>query len=230
MKKLLFVVMGWLIVMTACKKDSDSAIPVTSSNFMFFNGIPDAVYDVLLDSIKIAQGVKFGTNTPYATLRAQMYTIYLIEAHRPKDTIRAGQINLRNKRSFSAYVGVDSANKVNVIRTLEDDLTPPPPDYMKFRVVSFSQSFRANGQSLAIDLFSRSSPYFRGIGFAQVTPVATLIGDSTYNFNFRRNDDTTVITSTLDFKSQPGKIYTLVTVGNALSSTTFKTFTITHNQ
>lgn len=232
MKKLLIVVMGWLIVMTACKKDSDSAIPVTSSSFMFFNGIPGAVYDIWLDSsgISVAKGVKFGENTPYIAVRAQMYTIYLQEQSDPSKTwIRVGQVNLRNKRSFSAYIGVDSANKLNIVRTVEDDLTPPPPDYMKFRVVSLSQSFRTNGQSLGMDLFSQSTPYFRGIGFTQITPFTTLLGDSTYNFNFRRNDDTTVITNKLDFKSQPGKIYTLVTVGNALSSTTFKTFTITHN-
>ncbi|MBC9912418.1 DUF4397 domain-containing protein [Chitinophaga varians] len=230
MKKLLIVVLGWLIVMTACKKNSDSAIPVTSSSFMFFNGIPDKVYDIWLDTTQVATQVAFGKNSTYRSMRAQLYTMYLVDASDPGKTKQLiGQINLRNKRFFSAYIGYDSANKLNIFRTLEDDLTPPAPQDMKFRVVSLSYAFRPNGQAVAMDLFSQDNRIFRGIGFTQFTPYITLPGDSVYHFNFRRTDDSTIIPSRFDFPSKPGKIYTMVTVGNALDAATFKTFTITHN-
>lgn len=229
MKKLLIVVLGWLIVMTACKKNSDSAIPVTSSSFMFFNGIPGAVFDIWLDTTQVAKGVAFGQNSPYRAMRAQLYNIFLVDQSNPGTRIPAGQINLRNKRFFSAYLGQDSANKVNIFRTVEDDLTPPAPGDMKFRIVSLSEAFRPNGQAVGMDLFSQFNLIFKGIGFTQFTQFAPLPGDSTYQFNFRRTDDSTIIPNRFAFKSQPGKIYTIVTVGNALSSATFKTFFITHN-
>lgn len=230
MKKLLIVVLGWLIVMTACKKNSDSAIPVTSSSFMFFNGIPGKIYDIWLDTTKVATQVAFGKNSTYSSMRAQLYTMYLVDADDPAKTKQlVGQINLRNKRFFSAYIGYDSANKVNIFRTLEDDLTPTAPQDMKLRVVSLSYAFRSNGQAVTMDLFSQENRIFRGIGFTQFTPYATLPGDSVYHLNFRRTDDTTIIPSRFDFPSKPGKIYTMVTVGNAQDAATFKTFTITHN-
>nr|WP_295877272.1 DUF4397 domain-containing protein [uncultured Chitinophaga sp.] len=229
MKKLLIVVLGWLIVMTACKKNSDSAIPVTSSSFMFFNGVRDVTYEVWLDSTLITKDLAFGQSTPYREMRAQLYTIYLIDPKRPKDTIRVGQINLRNKRTFSTYIGLDSANKGLVAMAVEDDLTPAPPEHMKFRIVNLSWAFRPNGQSATMDLFSKTTPIFRGMGFPQFTNFAILPGDSTYPFNFRRNDDTTVVPNQFPFKAETGKIYTVVMTGNALTSSLFKTFTITHN-
>ncbi|QJB33523.1 DUF4397 domain-containing protein [Chitinophaga oryzae] len=230
MKKLLIVVLGWLMVMTACKKNSDSAIPVTSSSFMFFNGVPDVTYDIWLDSTLIMKDLTFGQSTPYREMRAQLYTIYLIDHNRPKDTIRVGQINLRNKRLFSAYIAVDSANNgQRVVTAAEDDLTAPPAEHMKLRIVNLSWAFRPNGQSSSMDLFSKTTPVFRGMGFSAVTEFATLPGDSTYPFNFRRNDDTTKVPNQFPFKSQSGKIYTVVMLGNALTSTLFRTFTITHN-
>ncbi|WP_343743592.1 DUF4397 domain-containing protein [Chitinophaga sp.] len=230
MKKLLIVVLGWLIVTTACKKNSDSAIPVTSSSFMFFNGVPDKAYDIWLDSAKVGSKVIFGQHTPYQSMRAQLYTIYMVDTSNPRDTIRVGQINLRNKRFFSAYLGYDSANKVLAFRTLEDDLNPPAAaDSMKLRVISLNYAFRSNGQAVTMDLFSQNNKFFRGLGFMQFTQYITLFGDSTYHFNFRPTDDTTAIPNKLDFPSQHGKVYTLITIGNTLSSDKFKTFTITHN-
>ncbi|WP_161964176.1 DUF4397 domain-containing protein [Chitinophaga flava] len=229
MKKLLIVALILLMAAAACKKNSDTAIPVTQSSFMFFNGVPEAVYDIRLDSFSMATGVAFGKNTPYQTFRAQLYTIYLIDQRFPNDTIRVGQINLRNKRSFSSYIGFDSANKVRVFRTIEDDLTPPPPLNMKFRVVDFSEAYRFNGTSVGIDVFSQNDRIFRGIGFTQFTPFVNLPGDSTYQLNFPRTDSNSIIPNRLPFPVQTGKIYTLVTVGNAMSSETFKTFTITNN-
>ncbi|SJZ47661.1 protein of unknown function [Chitinophaga eiseniae] len=229
MKKLLIVVLGWLIVMTACKKNSDSAIPVTASSFMFFNGVRDVVYDIWLDTTLIMKNVAFGQSTPYREMRAQLYTIRVVDHNRPKDTIRVGQINLRNKRIFSTYVGFDSANTRLVAMAVEDDLTPAPPENMKLRIVNLSWAFRPNGQSATVDLFSRTTPIFRGMGSPQFTNFAILPGDSTYPFNFRRNDDTTVVPNQFPFKAETGKIYTVVLTGNAMTSTLFKTFTITNN-
>ncbi|NML41488.1 DUF4397 domain-containing protein [Chitinophaga sp. G-6-1-13] len=229
MKKLLIVVLGWLIVMTACKKNSDSAIPVTSSSFMFFNGVPDKAYDIWLDTTQVATAVTFGKNSPYRSMRAQLYTMYMVDTSAPGNKRRIGQINLRNNRFFSAYLGYDSANKILVFNTLEDDLTAPKPDSMKLRIISLSYAFKSNGQAVGMDLFSQNNKIFRGIGFTQFTPYVTLFGDSIYHFNFRRTDDTTIIPHRSDFVARPGKIYTMVTVGNLLDSATFKTFTITHN-
>jgi hypothetical protein len=216
--------------MTACKKNSDSAIPVTSSSFMFFNGVPDKAYDIWLDTTQVASKVTFGKYTPYQSMRAQLYTIYMVDTSDPRNKLRIGQINLRNKRFFSAYLGWDSANKVLVFRTLEDDLNPPAAaDSMKLRVISLSTAFRPSGQPVTMDLFSQNNKFFRGIPFMQFTEYITLFGDSTYHFNFRPTDDTTAIPNKLDFPSRHGKVYTLITVGNTLSSDKFKTFTITHN-
>lgn len=234
MKKLLIIVC-MLLAVAACKKDSDSAIPVTQSNFMFFNGAPGGSFKVSLDTFEIAGKIGFGEHTPYKQFRAQLYNIYITDLNTTNPAVRVGQINLRNKRSFSAYIGLDSVRKQYFLRTIEDDLTAPGGTNMKVRVVNLGQTFRDNTSEVAIDLYGATADTVaiaRGLGQGAVTPFVMMDGNGiTYQLNFRRNDLTTPkdILSIYPLAGKPGKIYTLVTTGNLRSSESFKVFMLEHN-
>ncbi|NSL90351.1 DUF4397 domain-containing protein [Chitinophaga sp. Mgbs1] len=231
MKKLLIIALVLLAGVVACKKDSDNSIPVTQSNFMFFNGVKGFRVNVRLDStIEFANGVAFGEATPYRQYRAQMYNIMLINADRQVDTIRAGQINLRNNRYYSAYLAYDTAMKAFFLGLTEDDLSPVPDKQAKVRVINLSQTAKFNGSPLSYDLYSDTFPVFRGVPYKALTGFTTLNAeDTTYKFRFVRTDSTKIELQQYSFKPQAGRVYTLVTTGSAKDAAAWKVFPLSHN-
>ncbi|PSL47504.1 uncharacterized protein DUF4397 [Chitinophaga niastensis] len=231
MKQLILPVIIVLALLAACKKNSDSSIPVTQSNFMFFNAVPgNAQFNILLDSLPVATNVGYGVGTGYKQFRAQNYNLYIYDTRTPNNLMYGGQINLRNKRFYSAYLGADSTGLQLALRITEDDLSSPGAGTAKFRVVDLSQAFTPNRSVLGIDVYSDTFPrFFRGITFTALTPFATVYGDSNYTkLNFRWTDSTKVLQQ-YHLSTQAGKVYTLVTTRYPLDSLNFKIFTIQHN-
>ncbi|CAL1520190.1 DUF4397 domain-containing protein [Chitinophaga sp. MM2321] len=231
MKQLTLSVIIVLALLAACKKDSDSSIPVTQSNFLFFNGVPGtAQFGVLLDTMVLSSNIGYGENTGYKQYRAQKYNIYLYNTLTPGTLLPGGEINLRNGRFFSAYLSVDTVAKQYLLRTTEDDISSLGKGTAKFRIMNLSQTFKANQSPLGIDVYSDTFPrIFTNITFTTLTPFAAVGGDSAYTLNFRRPDTPVVVLKKLPFQTETGKVYTLITSGNALDTATFRIFTIQHN-
>ncbi|MCW3467671.1 DUF4397 domain-containing protein [Chitinophaga nivalis] len=230
MKQWILPVLVILGLLAACKKDSDSSIPVTASHIMFFNGVPGtATFSVLLDTLEAASEVSYGKSTSYKSFRAQKYNLYIYDTRNPERKMYVQQINLRNGRYYSVFLGVDSIGKTLTLRAVEDDLNPALADSSKFRVVNLSEAFRPNRQPLVMDIWSgKNNRFFRGLGYTDISPYATVYADSTYDINFRWIDSSLVFKQ-MPLRAQKGKIYTLVTTGHVLTAEKFQVFQVTHN-
>ncbi|WP_291909746.1 DUF4397 domain-containing protein [Chitinophaga sp. CB10] len=237
MKKFLVMALAAMALMAACKKDSDSAIPQTSSNFMFFNGVPNTTFGVLIDSVRISSGVPFGQATAYRSFKAQAYNLYLYNTAAPNVLINFGQVNLRNGKYISTYLGIDTTNAIpgGLRLTLaEDDLSAVPAQQARYRVVDMSDTYktlRNNKTALAMDFRVDSSRYiygFRAMQFTAFSTFKTIRGDSSYKLNVNWVDSTKQL-GTFPMNLQSGKVYTFVATGNALDSLNFKVFAIQHN-
>jgi Domain of unknown function (DUF4397) len=230
MKHLIIPVLVLLVILGACKKNSDSAVPDTHGNFLFVNAAPDDdQFNVMLDTFTVATNVGYGANTGYKSFRAQKYNLIITESRQPGVAVYQGQIFLRNNRYYSAYVGADSAGAKTLIVT-EDDLSAPVAGQSKFRVINFAQAFRPNRTPLGIDVYSDTFPrFFRGLTFPALTTFAPLSGDSAhYKINFRWVDSSKVL-KTFDMATQAGKIYTLISNGYPLDPARFNVLLIQHN-
>lgn len=230
MKHLIIPVLVLLVILGACKKNSDSAVPDTHGNFLFVNAAPDDdQFNVMLDTLSVATNVGYGTNTGYKSFRAQKYNLIITESRQPGVAVYQGQIFLRNNRYYSAYVGADSAGAKTLIVT-EDDLSAPAPGMSKFRVINFAQGFRPNRTPLGIDVYSDTLPrFFRGLTYPALTAFAPLYGDSAhYKINFRWTDSSKVL-KTFDMSTQAGKVYTLISNGYPLDPAKFNMLLIQHN-
>ena len=230
MKHLIIPVIIVLALLGACKKSSDSAVPVTQSSLMFFNAVPgDELFNVMLDTIDFASNVPYATSTGYKSYRAQKYDLTVTAASQPSRVIFRQQIFLRNNRFYTAFLGADSTNRQLVLFTIEDDLTPLGPDKAKFRVIDFSQATKPNLTPLGIDVYADTFPrFFRGLAFPSLTGFAPISGDSNYVINFRWVDSSKVLKS-FPLASETGKVYSLVTTGYPLDSSKFHILLVKHN-
>ncbi|HVI47388.1 MAG TPA: DUF4397 domain-containing protein [Chitinophaga sp.] len=234
MKQLILPVIAALLIFAACKKNSDTDIPVTRSSFMFFNGVEGTQFKVMLDTNVITDKVAYSEYTAYKSFRAQKYNIYLYEANNPTQLINGGEINLRNNRYFSAYLFLDTARKQLLMRTTEDDLTSLGEGTGKFRVLNISQTYKPDKSAMNMDVVRINSVkrdtvrYARAVSFATLTPFGAWPANSDDSLYFRWIDSTGVLKQ-IQFPVQAGKVYTLVTAGNLLDPTKFKVYTIQHN-
>jgi len=232
MKYLIIPVIIVLALLGACKKNSDSAVPDTHGNFMFVNAVPDpaAVFNIKLDTINFASNVAYKTNTGYKSYRAQKYNLVITNANQPSVILYNGEIFLRNNRYYSAYLGADSTKKFLSLIVTEDDMTSLGPDKAKFRVIDFSEGFKANRTPLGIDILTRGVRMFRGLTFPAQTAFAPLRADSnqvyTINFNYV---DSSKLLKTAQLPTQVGKVYTLITTGYPLDSNRMEVLNIQHN-
>lgn len=230
MKYLIIPIIIGLVLLGACKKNSDSAVPDTHGSLMFVNAakISDTLFNVWLDSIDFASNVGYKTSTGYKSFRAQKYNLIITTAGNPGNKLYNQQIFLRNNRYYTAFLGVDTTGRGLVLTITEDDLTVLS-NQAKFRVIDFSQGFKPNGTPLGIDVYSDTLPrFFRGIGFPSQTDFASITGDSTYTINFRWTDSLKVLKS-YKLPAQTGKVYTLITTGNPLDSTKMDVLQVNHN-
>ncbi|MBV7531796.1 DUF4397 domain-containing protein [Chitinophaga sp. sic0106] len=237
MKKFLILAIAVMAILAACKKDSDSAIPQTSSNFMFFNGVPGSSFGVLIDTVSISTGVAFGQSTTYRSFKAQAYNLYIYNTANPTQLISFGQVNLRNGKHISAYLGIDTTGAIPAgLRMVlaEDDLSGVPGQQARYRVVDMSDTYktnRNNKSSLAMDFNVDTSRYvwgFRAMQFTSYSDFKTIHADSTYKLNVNWVDSSKRLgTFPMDLKN--GKVYTFVATGNALDSLNFKVFMVQHN-
>lgn len=233
MKHLIIPVLVLLVIIGACKKNSDSAVPDTHGNFLFVNAKPGNVqYNVKLDTFSIGNSLGYGANTGYKSFRAQKYNLIIADSRQPGVELFRGQIYLRNNRYYSAFLGADSAG-ASLLITTEDDLTDPGAGLAKFRVINFAQGFRPDRSPLPMDVYSDTFPrFFSRIQFPAQTGFAPLRGDSAhYKINFRSSDssNTSKVLKTVDMATQTGKIYTLISNGYPLDPARFNVLVIQHN-
>jgi hypothetical protein len=230
MKYLIIPVIILLVMLGACKKNSDSAVPDTHGNFLFVNAIPNNwQFDVRLDTNKFASNVGYGMNTGYKSYRAQKYNLIITRSGQPNVVLYNAEIFLRNNRYYSAYLGADSAMANLLLIATEDDLSNPGEGLAKFRVINFAQAFKPNRTPLGIDVLSDTFPrFFRGLTFPAQTGFAPIAGDSTYKINFRWADSSKVLT-TFNLPAKTGKAYTLISNGYPLDTTRFKVLMVQHN-
>ncbi|NLR81895.1 DUF4397 domain-containing protein [Chitinophaga eiseniae] len=230
MKYLIIPIIIGLVLLGACKKNSDSAVPDTHGSLMFVNAaqIPDTLFNVKLDSIDFASNVPYKTSTGYKSFRAQKYNLIITTAGNPGNILYNQQIFLRNNRYYTAFLGVDTTKRGLMLIITEDDLTVQA-NQAKFRVIDLSQGFKPNGTPLGIDVYSDTFPrFFRGLGFPSQTDFAPITGDSTYTINFRWTDSLKVLKS-YKLPAQTGKVYTLITAGYPLDSTKMDVLQVNNN-
>lgn len=233
MKHLIIPVLVLLVIIGACKKNSDSAVPDTHGSFLFVNAAPGNVqYNVKLDTFSVGNNIGYGTNTGYKSLRAQKYNLIIADSRQPDKELLRAQIYLRNNRYYSAFLGADSVGATLLIIT-EDDLSDPGAGLAKFRLINFAQGFRPDRSPLLMDLYSDTLPrFFNRIPFPAQTGFAPLYGDSAhYKINFRSSDssNTSKALKTVDMATQTGKIYTLISNGYPLDPARFNVLVIQHN-
>ncbi|NLR60796.1 DUF4397 domain-containing protein [Chitinophaga polysaccharea] len=230
MKYLIIPIIIGLVLLGACKKNSDSAVPDTHGNLMFVNAtqILNDQFNVKLDSIDFASNVAYKTSTGYKSFRAQRYNLMITAASNPTHVIFNQELFLRNNRYYTAFLGADSTKTLLTMIVTEDNLAVPAGQ-AKFRVIDFSQGFKPNGTPLGMDVYSDTFPrFFRGLTFPSQTDFVPITGDSTYTLNFRWTDSLKVL-KLYKLPVQTGKVYTLVTAGYPLDSTKLDVLQVTHN-
>jgi hypothetical protein len=258
MKQLIIPVLLLMIVLGACKKNSDSAVPDTHGNFMFVNAAPGNLqFDILLDTINFASSVKYGDIVGYKSYRAQKYNLIITKPGDPKSVYFTKQVFLRNNRYYSAYLSADSALQNYIVLITEDNLTSLGPGTAKFRVLNSSQAFQPNRAPYGMDirlnvnlknpaLTDTTSPFYRdtfprffsSLYYPSLTDFIPLYKDSAYQMmvnpiDLRANANPTVLKAfpfpAAGMRTQEGKVYTLITTGYPLDPARFNTIIVTHN-
>ncbi|RAJ87582.1 uncharacterized protein DUF4397 [Chitinophaga dinghuensis] len=234
MKQILTVLFLGVLAFAACKKDVDSAIPVTQSHFMFINGVPGSSFGVRVDTVNVSNGVPYGQGSAYASFRAQAYNLYIYPVNNPSNVINLGQVNLRNGRYFSGILGVDSTNTGLVFAFTEDDLSALPGKSARYRVVDLSDSYRSTRNTkvpLGLDFAVDTSIIlngFAGMGFTAQSSFKTIYADSSYKLNVFWADSSKRL-GVFPMNLNNGKVYTFVATGNALDTVNFNVFPVLHN-
>ncbi|NIG57103.1 DUF4397 domain-containing protein [Chitinophaga sp. Cy-1792] len=225
MKQLLLIVTLGVVLFAACKKDSDSAIPSTQSNFKFFNGVPGAVFGVKLDTVTVSSGVNYGEATAYKSMRAQSYNLTIINGNQQ---LALGQFFLRNGKNFTLFLGADTSGKLLTYVWAEDDLSAVPGDSARWRVVDLSDSYKTNNRSaLPLDFRMDTTRVFRAVVFGGITKYANIFAPSNYTLNVNYVDSSKVMGS-FPTGFLKGKSYTYVATGNA-NTTNFQVFQVQNN-
>ncbi|HEU4553060.1 MAG TPA: DUF4397 domain-containing protein [Chitinophaga sp.] len=227
-----------LAVAVACSKDSDSDLPDTHSGVRVFQMVPDANarFDFKLDTITLGSNLGYGENTgAYKQFRAEKHNFYIYPAG-SSTPIMGGELTLRNGYNLSAYLTVDHLDTLRLLVT-QDDLTPPTgPGNAHIKYINLCDTYvkvpnSTRTQPLALDFYfdyadRDSLLVYRSVGFANITDVREILATSyKVNFNFR---DSSLVLQTAQMKLDSGKVYTLVTTGNA-NDATFKMWTFQNN-
>ncbi len=229
MKQLFFSILIAALIIS-CKKDSDSAIPVTSSSLMIFQAVPGpAKFDVVLDTFSVGNDLAYGENTGYKQFRARKYTLMVFPAGNRTNPVAGGEINLRNNRFYSAFLGVDTDNGL-VLMAAEDELDAPKvAGNAKLLVVNLSDTRYGTGNTrLLLDYYTDTTKILPRVGFGNITPFKEIKGDSTYKIDARWADSSlSVLKKEKEtLVSKANGIYTIVTSGNALDPNDIKLFQV----
>lgn len=220
MKQLVYAAL--LIVLTAaCNKNSDSAIPDTKSGINVFQAVRDnSAFDVLLDTIQLGKSMVFGTNTGYQFFRARKYNLAVYVAGDRTRLLAGGEINLRNNRQYSIFIGVDTSGRRLVVNAAEDTLSAPQPGKARLRFVNLSDTYKPNKQALGLDFYTNGRRIERGIGFQTITNFRDIDADSTYNLDVRWVDSSLSLLKgrkeQITIRDQ--QIFTVIIAGNALDT------------
>jgi hypothetical protein len=230
MKQLFFSILIVALVITSCKKDSDSAIPVTSSGLMVFDAVPGNVkFDVVLDTISVFNDLGYGEHTGYKQFRARKYTLMIFQAGNRTTPLAGGEINLRNNRFYSAFLGVD-VNNALVLMATEDVLDgPKTAGNAQLRVVDLSDTrYGTNSTRIQLDYYTDTTKIFSRVSFGNITPFQEIKGDSLYKLDARWADSSLSILKKdkVPFSAKANGIYTIVTSGNALDPNDIKLFEV----
>jgi hypothetical protein len=231
MKYLIIPIIIAIVLLGACKKNSDSAVPDTHGSFMFVNAVPviGAGFNVKLDSINFASNVPYKGNTGYKSYRAQKYNLIISDVNFPDTFIFKQEVFLRNNRFYSAFLGADSTQKALILIVTEDDMTSLGQDMAKFRVINFSQAFKPNRTPLGIDIFVNTNRVFQALTFPAQTGFVPLLANKPAADSIKFNRDSANIIKWVPLQAQTGKVYTFISTGYPLDKTQFDILTIQHN-
>lgn len=225
---------SWLLVaagMIACNKDSDSSIPDTSAAINVFLAVPDAKFDVLLDTVSIGSDLGMGESTGYHKFRAQRYTLYIYPAGNRTTPVAGGQVSLRNNHYSSVFLSRDN-NKVLRAMIVEDDLKPPTTaNTGKLRIVNLSDTYASTFQTLRLDFYVDSSLRYQRINYLNATDFQEIpIGAHTRDVRWADSSLSLLQNNLPDFTVEDRKIYSWIAIGNALVKDSFKLVEFVHER
>jgi len=222
----------------ACGKNSDSDLPDTSASVRVYQFVDSntAHFDFKLDTVTLGTNLGYGENTTYRPFRAQKYNFYVYPAGSTVP-ILAGELNLRNGKHLSALLCRNHLNVLQLV-VLDDGLAPPSvAANARIRVVNLCDTYytiegRNNLQALSLDFRIRwgtndTLRIFDGIAYGAATSSPEIRANPyQVDFNFR---DSSKVLGTFPLKADSGKVYTLVTTGDAMDKTRFKMWTLQSN-
>jgi hypothetical protein len=237
MQQRLFWILLLLVTLWACKKNSDSSIPETSSNICVFSLVQNVtgtppVYDIKIDSTFIGT-IGTGENTGYHSFQAKRYNLNIY--HNGEAAVLASyQVSLRNGFHYSVFLSLDHNGTIE-IRVTEDLITKPKAGYANLRVVDQSDSYY-NGTSLSfgspllMDFYVDSVKVLQRLNYQAISGFFS-IPKGTHTRDVRWADSTLSLRYTNDstFTFEDGKSYSWIVYGNALSADSFKIVNFTHN-
>lgn len=180
-----------IVAFAGCGKSSDKFIPDTSSSIKFLNTVPGTEeFDALLnDKEELVVGLKAGQQSPYRSFKAKKYDVIIYGSKDRATPLAIGEINLRNERKTTVFIGRNYDKRLEPIVYDDDDATPTKQGTARVRIVSMSNML-ANRQGLAMDMFINKIKVLRGLSYRSVSVLDIVEGTHQFNL-FALNDTTT---------------------------------------
>jgi hypothetical protein len=190
----------------------------------FVNAIPaTAVVDLYADDTRTFSNVAFRSVTPYREVDGQRYTFRLQPSGTaPGSPLASNNEGLDDGDYYTVFAVPGTGNgRAPLLRVVEDDFSKPPADKARVRVV------HASGDVGEISVFERGRDdgLFTGVDFQSVTgydDVDVWRGP----LDIRPDGQATVLASVPEVNFEPGKIYTVVVVGNVKAGPKLEAFVI----
>ena len=141
MKKLVYAIALFAIVVAGCKKDDKDETP-KFSNIMFVNAIPDAgPLDFYIDRKKMGSGgIAFGSGTEYYQVNAGSHEIGFYDVNSQLGEVKFSQ-GFNADQSYSVYAINTTANRQSLVLT--DTLPTPPAGKAWVRYVNLTNNPKA---------------------------------------------------------------------------------------
>jgi len=222
-----FILVCVVVGFFACSKDSDSSIPDTSSNINVFTAVPDQLYDIVVDTTTIGDGIGYGGSTGYHAFQAKRHNLWIINAQNRVDTPGRLQVSLRNNHSYSLFLAQNN-NGVPQAIFVEDVYRPSTSGFGRIRYINLSDTYVNAATRLTLDVYMDTVRYFRRESFLATTDFVEL-AQGTYPIVIKYADSSKVLNGTDNIlKVEDQKQYTIINYGNALKIDSFEVTTYAH--
>jgi hypothetical protein len=217
----------------ACNKNSDSSIPVTSSNINVFLAVPGVQFDVVIDTTSIGNNIGYGESTGYHAFEAKRYDLNIYPTGNRTTPVAGGQVSLRNGHYYSVFLSVNHNNALQ-LQLAEDGLTGATAQFGRVRFVNLSDTYVSSSTSttaLTLDFYINGTRLARRQSYRAVSQFFEIpAGTNTRDVRYADSSLSFLYANSPNFTVENQKSYSIIAYGNAQVADSFKLVEFVHTK